>query len=74
MTKLKLFGKRLKQAREEKGYTQEMLGSMVGIGPDKPTISKYENGKHEPRALLILTFADILGVSADWLLGRTDKK
>ena len=48
-----MFGKNLRAARLEKGYTLEHLANLynsvfVGAGLSKGTLSKYENGKQEP--------------------------
>ncbi len=42
----KIFAQRLKTAREEKGYSQRLLGIRVGLS-DK-SISMYEKGKVYP--------------------------
>lgn len=42
----KLFAKRLKQAREESGYSQKQLGLRIGLS-DK-SISIYEKGAVYP--------------------------
>ena len=40
------FGKRLKEIRKAKGYTQEQIAEKIGIEP--PNISKLEKGAHFP--------------------------
>jgi len=42
----KIFAKRLRKAREDKGYSQKMLGVRVGLS-DK-SISMYEKGTVYP--------------------------
>lgn len=37
------IGQKIKEARIEKGFTQEELGKMVGL--QKSAIAKYENGR-----------------------------
>ena len=40
------FGDRLKQYREDKGFTQEQLAGMIGVA--KTTITGYERGNRTP--------------------------
>jgi len=40
------FGKRVKEIRKSKGYTQEQIAEIIGIEP--PNISKLEKGVHFP--------------------------
>ena len=62
-----LKGDRLKNARLEKGLTQEELGSLVGVG--KSAICCYEKETRNPSLETIIEFMQILGVSSDFLLG-----
>ena len=45
-----LFGKRLRQARERAGISQEKLGALIGLdeGTSSARISRYETGTHAP--------------------------
>ena len=61
------FGERLARLRKERGITQVELAERVGLG--QPNISDYERGRFQPSAPLILKLVEILGVSADELLG-----
>ena len=40
----KQFGKRIKEIKKSKGYTQEQLAERIGIEP--PNVSKLEKGLH----------------------------
>jgi putative transcriptional regulator len=51
---------RLKEARLEKGLTQESLASMVGV--TRQTVIAVEKGKFVPSVKLALEFARALGV------------
>lgn len=62
---------RLKQARKNKGYTQEDLASRVKT--TKGTISNYENGHSTPPNEMLIDLANVLGVTTDWLLGRQEQ-
>lgn len=61
------FSARLKQAREETGYTQREIAQIIGIS--KSTIASYEMGRTEPKIEILGKLADFYGVSADWLIG-----
>lgn len=63
---------RIKEARLAKGLTQKQLGDLVGWSYS--TISLYESGGRKPEPETLLTLANILGVSTDYLLGRDDEQ
>lgn len=66
-----LFRKRMKQSRLLAGMTLDEVASRIGVS--RPTVSKYESGVigsidyHRVEEI-----AGALGVTADYLLGRTD--
>lgn len=70
------FGRRLREARKAAGMTlqtvAEKLNSDFGTNINKGTISKYENGVHEPSASTIYCLGQVLGVSGEFLLGKTN--
>lgn len=68
----KLFIKRLRDLRDEKGVSQEEVSKAVGI--TKSTLSKYELGKNEPGMMVAKKLADYFHVSFDWLVGYSDEK
>ncbi len=61
---------RIKAIRRERGLTQMKLSELTGI--DQALISKYENGGRVPPTEALIAFADVFGVSIDYLVGRTD--
>jgi transcriptional regulator with XRE-family HTH domain len=65
------FGNRLRSVREAKEpkLTQEALGSQVGA--KKANVSQWENGSHMPDLKSLAALCDVLGCSADRLLGRS---
>lgn len=65
--KAKTFGERLKQAREESGYTQEQVADNLNIG--RSTLANYEVNRTEPNLENLAKLADFYYVSADWLIG-----
>lgn len=70
--KVNYLSKRLKELRESKGLTQLQLAESINIG--RVSVSNYENGDRTPDVDLIIMFADFFGVSADYLLGRSEFK
>ena len=62
--KIKL-GKRVREAREFVGWTQEKLATAIDM--DAITIGRIENGKHETMYFTIIAIAKALGISAQHL-------
>lgn len=65
------FGKKLKKARKDAGYTQEQITDLLKIA--QSTLSQYENGGREPDIETIGKLADFYCVSVDWLFGTKGK-
>lgn len=59
-----------KYLRSEIGLSQKQIASLLNIS--QQSYSDYENGKTEPDFKTLLKIAEILNVSTDYLLGRTD--
>lgn len=57
----------IRMARRNAGITQEQLSKSLGI--NRATLSRYESGEINPPASQLQRIADVLGVSADYLLG-----
>ncbi|RKT35139.1 helix-turn-helix protein [Roseovarius halotolerans] len=68
-----LFRTRLAEALRERGTNQSALARAVGV--DRSTISQLlkGTGARLPNAQVVGECARALGVSADWLLGLTDR-
>jgi transcriptional regulator with XRE-family HTH domain len=64
-----LFGRRLKAAREAKGYTKDKLGKLVGIHHSQ--IGRYEKGEASPSAEVLKKLANALDASTDFLMNGT---
>lgn len=64
------LGEKLKQARADKGITQEEAARFIGVKAQ--TISGYENNYRQPDAAILRSFADLYNTSTDFLLGRVD--
>jgi transcriptional regulator with XRE-family HTH domain len=58
--KKKLFGKRLKNLRESKGWTQENLAEKMNISSNY--LSSIERGKENPTFDMLIKFSDALEV------------
>ena len=60
------LGTRLKEARKEKGYTQDRVAAIIGVS--RPAISSYERNAVDPPLTILRSLADLYGVSLDYLL------
>jgi transcriptional regulator with XRE-family HTH domain len=65
---IETIAQRLARLRRERGITQQELAERLGVS--QPIVSDYERGELRLHGELIVTLADLLGVSADELLGR----
>ncbi len=70
MDNLNTFGKRLKYIRKTKGLTQRELANAIGL--DQSAISHFERDKKKPDMDTLKTIADMLNISIDFLLTRTN--
>ena len=64
------FGKRLNETRKQKGYTAQQMADALEIG--LRSYRAYESGDREPSFKTLVTIADYLDVSTDFLLGREE--
>jgi transcriptional regulator with XRE-family HTH domain len=63
---MKTLGDRIREERENKGWSQTELGKRVGVG--KSSVSQWENGTTKKMdGLNMVLAAKALGLSADWL-------
>lgn len=65
------FGERLRNAREQRNISQEMLADKIGV--NVTSISNYENNKTMPSSFILMCICQALEASADWLLGLKEK-
>ena len=63
---MKTMGTRLKELRMNAGYTGEEVGRMLQVS--KSAISMWEKDLRSPSADLIERFAEIYGVSTDYII------
>ena len=66
---LKEFGKRMKEARNHKGLTQERLAELLGV--DRLHVNRLENGAKACSIDLLIDISTLLDVSTDYLLKGT---
>ncbi|MBR6787373.1 MAG: helix-turn-helix domain-containing protein [Clostridia bacterium] len=60
------IGSKLKNARNEKGITQEQAAELLGVS--RQTISNWENNKSYPDIISVIKMSNIYSVSLDHLL------
>lgn len=65
-----ILGQRLRELREEKGFTQKELAKELNI--HSVTYLHYEKDQREPPLTLLAKIAKFYDVSVDYLLGLTD--
>jgi len=66
----KTIGRRLRELRRRRGFTQSEIAEQVGI--DQTLVSNYERGAARLHGALVAGFAKALRVSADEILGLKD--
>lgn len=67
-----VFGKRVKQLRQEKTLTQNELGKILGYS-DRSAIAKIESGKNTVSTEKLKEFAKVLGTTTSYLLGTMEE-
>ena len=65
------YQRRLRDLREDHDKTQQDIADMLGTS--QTMYARYERGANELPLRHLLTLAEYYGVSADYLLGRSDK-
>lgn len=63
------IGKKIKELRSVAGFTQETLGTMIGVS--EKVISKWENGTTLPSVEILPSLADAFKINIDDLFERT---
>lgn len=62
-------GLRIKAMRKKIGLTQAEVAKKLGIASQ--SVTNYESGKTDPSIRNLISLAAVLGVSTDYLLGRS---
>ncbi|MBC7341129.1 MAG: helix-turn-helix transcriptional regulator [Clostridia bacterium] len=70
VAEMRVFAERLRNHRKMKGWSQKKLGEITGLGT--ALISQYERQLSVPKIDTAERLADALGVSVDYLLGRSN--
>ena len=65
------YQRRLRDLREDHDKTQQDIADILGTS--QAMYARYERGANELPLRHLLTLAEYYGVSADYLLGRSDK-
>lgn len=66
------FSTLLKEVMNKKSVSQAQLSELTGIG--KSSISQYLSGKNEPKIDTVEKIANVLNVSAAYLIGASDEE
>jgi len=66
------FSERLLALREEKKLSQADVAGATGI--TTRTYQRYEAGEREPVVSTLVRMADFYGVTADYLIGRSENR
>lgn len=61
------IGERLKLLRKASHLRQDQVAKILGV--ERNTVSQYENGNRIPPVDIVIHFADVYGVSTDYILG-----
>ena len=64
------IGKRIKEAREAKNYTQKQLSEYIGV--TSSAVANYENDNNMPSIEILNKLSEIFNCSIDYLLGKSD--
>lgn len=64
---LKNLGKRIAALRIARGWNQDNLGDKIG-GVERQSISRLENGHHDPGSFTLVLIAEAFGMSLKELL------
>jgi transcriptional regulator with XRE-family HTH domain len=69
------FGKRLKEARKLRGFSQERLGIEAGIEPATASarMSQYEKGVHQPGESIVKQIAAVMNLPVPYFYCEDDE-
>ncbi|MBQ8289001.1 MAG: helix-turn-helix transcriptional regulator [Clostridia bacterium] len=66
------YVKRIRDLREDRDKTQQQIAEVLGTS--QTMYARYERGANELPIRHLLRLCDYYGVSADYVLGRSDEK
>jgi transcriptional regulator with XRE-family HTH domain len=64
------FGKRLQEARKKRNFSQEYIAKELNT--KAPVIGRYERDEMKPSIEVATKLSELLEVSLDYLVGKTD--
>lgn len=67
---MSVFSDRLKDSLRTKGFSQKDFAALIGVTTN--SMSSYITGKVYPQIDVLMKMCDILDVSSDWLIGRSN--
>ncbi len=67
-----IFSKRLKELREDRGYSQSHLSQILHVS--RSCITSWENSISLPDIQNLVAICETLNISIDYMLGITDKQ
>lgn len=72
---LPVFARRLREAREAKGFSQRNLGIKIGLDEfvASPRINRYEAGVHQPALAIQQQLAAVLGLPLAYFYAEDDE-
>lgn len=65
-----MFGKRLKDLREDHDLTQQEIADKIGVGIR--TYQKYEVEEIEPKLSTLLNLSELYECTVDYIMGKTN--
>ncbi len=69
---MEVFAQHLKTLRKERRLMSKEIAEYMGVG--QRAYLYYESATHYPDIPGLIKLADLFGVSADYLLGRSDER
>lgn len=67
---MRIFSKRLKELRTERGISQITIAEAIGVS--QSMLTRWESDECEPTASNIIALSNFFEVPTDYLLGKTD--
>lgn len=69
---INIFSSRFREALNKSSYNTHTIAEKLNLSP--ATISRYNNGLMLPKLTTLYQAADLLNVSPEWLMGKSDIK
>lgn len=75
-TRMSIFAKRLKEARQDMGWSQERLGIEIGLEEASAStrMNRYELGKRAPNCDLVQRIAMVLDLPVSYFYAASDEE